>query len=231
MAKVRTTSNKWWLIAWMLTGLLFAIIWCIILYNGIQEWEPQLAVLLLIWIWLLPFIICLKWYINLLKKKKIKKNKELMKKVNAKVVGFEVWDFNQETHTPTSYYFSASDWLESYSSEEFHATVIWGCWNISETLKLMQIPYNPEKPEDAIKALDDRLNQIEMELQQHSWPKTLLLRATYASTQQTKERLESWQTPYMEFKWHKLSVGDQVNVYVDPENPENYWIDTDFLYQ
>jgi hypothetical protein len=35
----------------------------------------------------------------------------------------------------------------------------------------------------------------------------------------------------MEFKWHKIHIGDKVNVYIDPENQKNYWIDTDFLYQ
>lgn len=231
MAKVRTTSSKWWLTVWILAWLLFTVAWSVILYNGIQEWEPQWGVLIMIWMWLLVLIVCIKWYINLLKKKKIKKNKELMRKVDAKIVWFEVRNTDQETNRPTSYYFNASDWTEIYSSEEFHAIVIWECWDISETLKLMQIPYNPERPDDTIKALDDRLNQIEMELLQHSWPKALLLKWAYTATQLAKERLQSWQTPYMEFKWHKISVGDQVTVYIDPEDPQSYWIDTDFLYQ
>lgn len=231
MAKARTTSSKSWLTVWILTGLLFTVVWSAVLYNGIQQWEPQWAVLLMIWMWLLIFIVCIKWYINLIKKKRIKKNKELMRKVDAKVTWFEAWNVNQETHTPTSYYFNASDWIETYSSEEFHANVIWWCGDISESIRLMQIPYDPARPEDTIRALNERLNQIEVELQQHSWPKALLLRWAYAATQNAKERLESWQIPYMEFKWHKLSVGDHINVYVDPQDQKNYWIDTDFLYQ
>lgn len=163
-----------------------------------------------------------------------------MRKIEAKIIWFEARNVNKETNIPRSYYFNASDWLETYSSEEFRANVVWWCWDITETLKMMQIPYNPEKKEDTIKAQNDRLNQIEMELQQHSWVKKLLLKVAYSTTQilkwaysatQTaKERLESWENPYMEFKWHKLSVGDQVSVYIDPDDPTNYRIDTDFLY-
>lgn len=242
MTQWRSTSSKWWLIFWAIFWLLFAVLWSILLYDQIKSWNPEWALLWMIWVWWLAFIICIKWYIKLLKKKKVKKNKELMKRVDAKVTSFEPWDTETRTRTqlsirdnsvtkPTSYYFNASDWFETYSSEEFHADVKWECWDISEPLKLMQIPYNPEKPEDTIKALNDRLNQINIELQQNSWPKVLLLKTAYASTQKMKERLESWEIPYMEFKWHKLSVGDKVSVYVDPEDPKNYRIDTEFLYQ
>ena len=151
-----------------------------------------------------------------------------MKKIKAKVTWIEVRNTHQKT--PSSYYFKASNWVDIYNSEEFKAQLTWSCWDIEERLKLMQIPYNPKKPKNSLKALDDRLKAIETEIQQHSWPKNQILMVAHNITQQTKERLESWEIPYITFKWHKLSVGDQVDIYIDPKDPMNYRIDTDFLY-
>lgn len=151
-----------------------------------------------------------------------------MKKIKAKVTWFETQDTHQKT--PSNYYFKASNWIDIYNSEEFNAHLTWSCWVIEERLKLMQIPYNPKNPKDSIKALDDRLKTIEMWIQQHDWLQAKILMAAHAATQQIKERLESWEVPYITFKWHKLSVGDQVDVYIDPKDSKNYRIDTDFLY-
>ena len=76
MANGRITSNKWWLIMGIVMGFLFIVFWGLEFYKGIHAWKLQLAVLLMIWIWLFVCVICVKWCINLLKKKKIKKNKE-----------------------------------------------------------------------------------------------------------------------------------------------------------
>lgn len=262
MVEIKTTTNKWWLIwAWLL-GLLFIVIWVVavikgiyywivflpIVYDGFQSWELKWALpILIIWFVLLMFILfvfvflgtwlsvlvmCIKWWINLLKKQKIKRNKEWMRKIDAKVVSFELCgEVNKNgEHASSVYYFTASDWLEKYDSEEFDAIVTWRCWNIKETLELMEIHYNPQSKEDIIRALNERLQTIEIGLQETSWIKETLLRWAYAATQQVKKDLESWIIPYMEFKWHKLSIGDKVEVYIDPKNPKNYWIDTNFLY-
>ena len=43
--------------------------------------------------------------------------------------------------------------------------------------------------------------------------------------------IESWNIPqYWEVDWNKVSVGDSVDVYIDPNNPEIYWVDIDFLF-
>lgn len=209
----------------------FATIWGLILYDGIKSWEPEWEILIMIIIWLLVFIVCIKWYISLLKKKKIKKNKEFMKRIDATVTWFERRGADRH-HTPTSYYFIASNWIENYNSEEFDgANIIWFTWNIWQMLKLMNITYNPDDKDSTIKTLNNKLNEIEATKKQYEWLRAMMFDREYNLIKQAKEELENWNHTYMEFKWHKLSVGDKVNVYIDPENPENYWIDTDFLYQ
>lgn len=262
MVEIRTTTNKWWLFVGWIFGLFFAIIWAIILfkgiyywtmfwpivYDGFQSWELKWTLpILIIWLvllmfivfvliffgtWLLIFIASVKWCFNLLKKQEIKRNKEWMRKIDAKVMSFESCgekDRNGEC-TSSVYYFTASDWLKKYESEDFDAVVTWRCWDINDSLELMEIHYNPQKPEDTIRALDERLHTIENWLQECNWVKALLLKWAYSATQEVRENLKSWIIPCMEFRWHKLSIGDKVSVYIDPENPENYWIDTAFLY-
>ncbi|MBR4567331.1 hypothetical protein IKO18_02665 [bacterium] len=35
--------------------------------------------------------------------------------------------------------------------------------------------------------------------------------------------------PYVVLKKHRISVGDSINVYVDPEDPRKYYFDLDFV--
>ena len=159
MVKLKTTSNKLWLIGGWLMGLLFTIIWWNLLYKWIyywihiwpifyewiQSWELNRIIVILVIIgvliygalilimigsWLLPLVISIKWFIDLFKKRNIKKNKEWMKRIEAKVTAFEACNPNKETGVATTYYFTASDWLSDYDSEEFQAKVTWWCWNI-----------------------------------------------------------------------------------------------------
>lgn len=260
--KIKTTSNKLWLFVACMLGMVFAIVWVTALYKGIyygtviwpivydgfQSWElewplpiliiwfPLLTFVLFVFVflgtWLSVLIVCIKWWINLFKRQNIKRNKEWMRKIDAKVVSFKLcWEVNKNgQHTSSIYYFTASDWSEKYDSEEFNAIVTWRCWDIRETLELMKIHYSPQNKENTIKALNERLQTIAIGLQETSWIKETLLRWAYAATQQVKENIESGMVSYMEFKWHKLFIGDKVEVYIDPNNPKKYWIDTNFLY-
>ncbi len=259
MITIKATSNKLWLIVGWLMGLLFTIIWLDLLckwvyywtriwpmfYEWIQSWElnRKIVILVIIWVlifwvlvlimigsWLLPLVISIKWFIDLFRKRNVKKNKEWMKRIEAKVVAFEACNPNKETGVASTYYFTVSDWINDYDSEEFNAKVTWWCWNIGKSLELMKISYNSENPKITIRALNERLKTIEIELQEQTWIKATLLRWAYTATQKVKEDLEKWITPYMEFRWHKLSIWDRVGVYVDPENSDNYWVDADFLY-
>ena len=43
--------------------------------------------------------------------------------------------------------------------------------------------------------------------------------------------IESWNiSQYWEVNWNKVSVWDTVDVYIDSNNPEIYWVDIDFLF-
>lgn len=236
-----------------------------ILYDGVMSWEVGIArtiiifaIVLMITVfsiimikyWVIATISWLKLIHTLLKKHKIKENKRLTKKIDAKVTAFhstsiepeieytdltdnynnEIFYKHNINKNTSSYYFTASDWINTYDSEQFYADVIWWCWDLDGFLKSMKISYNPENLKNTIKALNERSDAIEMEILQHNWPKSIFLKMTYDAIQKVKRRLKCWINPYMEFKWHKLSIGDKVNVYLDPENPKNYWIDTKFLY-
>jgi len=229
MAKGRITSEKSWLTMGILIGLLFIVVWWVFLYDCIKSWEFDFRLILMILVWLFVFIICIKWFIQRFKKQKIRKNKELMRRIDAKVTWFNAFGHNNDG-SPVSYYFIASDWVDQFESEEFYANVVWLCGDIEKTLEMMQIPYNPKDINPTIRALEDRLKTIEMERQQCEWLKAMMFDSSYNSTRKIKEQLESWVNPYMEFRWHKLSVGDEVVVYVDHGNSKIYWVDTDFLY-
>ena len=153
-----------------------------------------------------------------------------MKKISAKIISFRPWDIDKKSQRVITYYFTASDWMENYDSEEFSANVVWP-WDLVESLNLMQIPYNIDNPKNTIVNLDGRLNTIKVQSEHSNFFKRKLLKAAYDATENVKESMGNWEVPYMEFKWHKIHIGDKVNVYIDPENQKNYWIDTDFLYQ
>lgn len=158
-----------------------------------------------------------------------------MKKIDAKIICFKAFKGN--------IYFIATDWHEQFNSENFHHASIWWLWDIEtietlnksdilktkKILESLHIPYNPQNKEDTIKSLENRLNNIEAELQQSNW-KNLILQTEYNLINKVKWTLTNPEPQFMEFKWHKLSVGGRVDVYVDPKNSESYWVDTDFLY-
>ena len=160
-----------------------------------------------------------------------------MKKIDAKIICFK-------NLKGGSCYFIASDWHEQFYSENFYHAIIW--WWLCDTktietlnksdilktkkiLKSLHIPYNPKNKKDLIKPLENRLNKIEEQLQQSNW-KNLILQTEYNLINKVKWTLTTPEPQFMEFKWHKLSVGGRVDVYVDPKNSESYWVDTDFLY-
>lgn len=240
----RTTSD----IKSLLIGSIVSLIFIVILgrrlsskliLEGKITWDNIKTVIIVIFL-ITIFVLCIKGLLKNYQQYKIKKNKKNMLKIHAKIIGFQPWEKNK-------YYFIASDGNREFTSEEFVSQLFWLSLGTLESLKHMNIKYDFENPEDAIKSIEDYIQELEtgnsstiegdngiknfLFTTQIPWlpawinTKVIVKKLLEQILQQLKIG-----TPYIIVNKHKLSINNEVDVYVDPIHPENYWIDTDFIY-
>lgn len=84
---------------------------------------------------------------------------------------------------------------------------------------------------DLLNFLDGEISKIDYEIQNSSLFKRLKLNRDLVKLTKEKQTIETWYIPqYWEVNWNKVSVWDSVDVYIDPNNPDIYWVDIDFLF-
>ena len=59
----------------------------------------------------------------------------------------------------------------------------------------------------------------------------LAIKRKWQFSKDKKKTTETWcETPDIVVNWHKISVWDTVDVYIDPKDEKIYWMDIDFLF-
>lgn len=173
-------------------------------------------------IWLFVFICLIKSplhnYENSIDVEHLKHEWWIIKKINVawiKIYSYNVghwwWRFWQWYR---SYYLEATDWTMIYCSDSYTWGVVW----FIESFKKLDHTFWSEYIDDDIYK-QSILHDYDQEIakKQHN-------RGGGFS--------KLWHTPSCrEVNWHRISVWDTVTVYIDPENPERYRMDTDFLFE
>lgn len=90
---------------------------------------------------------------------------------------------------------------------------------------------NETHKQDVLKEIDKRKAEEEYDIQNWWLLKKLTIKWKSLFSKDEKKIVETWyQTPYLEVNWHKVSVWDTVDIYIDPNDEKNYRMDIDFLF-
>lgn len=201
--------------------------------DDMYEFIPFLffiIVLTILWIYML------KAWLKLKKAKNLKHNwMWIIKKLKvseickAKVSGNRWWSFNvicvKVKDWATSYYSLAYlKWKISWTSESDLKKIYSEHWFVYDE--------NQSQKKDLLNWLEWEISKMDYDIK-NSWIiKWLKLNKDLDKLIKEKWIIESWNIPqYWEVNWNKVSVGDNVDVYIDPNNPEIYWVDIDFLFE
>jgi len=179
----------------------------------------------------------LKDSLSINKSKKLKGNwKGIISKVKISSIEYYA---NKLTRDPFEWYrLQAKNWDIIYKSETIELKMInrllidsdltyneiyWTYWykyNKNETHK-----------KDVIREINKRISEKQWKSKNIWLSKKSKLKKDLSILQEDKKLVEEWyQNPFLEINWHKISVWDTVDVYIDPDDEKNYWMDIDFLF-
>lgn len=150
---------------------------------------------------------------------------------DVKITSFVEWNRYNDKDIPITYCLIATDWINEYKSKNINAKLI--KWNkeVLEFLKDLKIDYNPENPEETIKALINIKNWLNWAPSDNNgWLSKLFLKKFGESIDASIDILKINKLPCLELKNHKIiKIWDSVPIFINPENPKKYKFDTDFL--
>ena len=134
------------------------------------------------------------------------------------------------------YYLQTNEWLTQYCSDLIKD------WKIESVLinpdfdkiyKKYWYEYdkNETHKKDVLNEIDKRKTEEKHEAENWWLLKKLAIKWWNFFSKDDRKIVETgYQTPYLVINWHKVSVWDTVDVYIDPKNEKIYWMDTDFLF-
>lgn len=193
-------------------------------------WYVVVGLIILIFIW--------AWVSSYLRRRKAKKLKYewtwIVKKTKVSDVGERYVSWDEDS----SWYYlyrleSKDDNWNVYKSDEFKDAEHW--WR---TLEEMVKKYDGEvydlwNKDVAIRQINNNIQRLEMELSNDPWFfKKRELKKDIEAMKNYIDIANEWPVdPYLVVNWHKISVWDPIDVYIDPENPNLYYFDLDFTKQ
>ena len=157
-----------------------------------------------------------------------------MKKAIVSVVGERYVGWDEDSSWYYLYRLEAKDdnW-NIYKSDEFKN--VENGWRTVEEMKKKYdgVVYDLSDKDNVIKQLNDNLNRLEMELQNNPWFfKKIWLNQDIKIMKKYIDIANEWPiTPYLVINWHKISVWDSIDVFVNPDKPSEYYVDLDFTKQ
>ncbi len=193
-------------------------------------WYVVVGLIILIFIW--------AWVSSYLRRRKAKKLKYewtwIVKKTKVSDVGERYVSWDEDSSWYYLYRLEAKDetW-NIYKSDEFKN--VENGWRTVEEMKKKYdgVVYDLSDKDNVIKQLNDNLNRLEMELQNNPWFfKKIWLNQDIKIMKKYIDIANEWPiTPYLVINWHKISVWDSIDVFVNPDKPSEYYVDLDFTKQ
>ena len=138
---------------------------------------------------------------------------------------------NSDNWSQTYYYLEAEDeqW-NKYRSKVFPNVRHW--WRSeSEMIKFYNWKeYNLAKKDTAIKQLNEEILYTQLEIDNDPGIfKKLKLKFDLKVLKEYLRIAEEWAIPpYLEINHHRVSVWDTIDIYINPDNPKEYYFDLDF---
>ena len=232
----RTYEIPWMLtISWILC-IIIALFWTIgIISTILSNWESLLNLLRIF----NPLIFLFVWIIILVKIFRIRKVRKFKTTWWWTIKKLQISSIERHiTHRrwwSNWYYLQANEWFTSYCSDLIKD------WKIESVLinpnfdKIynkywFEYDENETHKKDVLNEIDKR--KIEEEYKAKNWWLLKKLTIKWLFSKDDRKIVETWyQTPYLIVNWHKASVWDTVDVYIDPNDGKNYWMDIDFLFE
>lgn len=164
-----------------------------------------------------------KWTIKKLKIFSIEEMTYSSKGLRARWDSFN-WYFLQVKDWDTIY---CSDGIKKSNVEE----VLLDC-NLPKIYKSYWFEYDEKEThkKEVLHEIDNDIFEIQNKLEVEWFFKNMFSKKELAAIKREREFVETWyQTPYLIINWHKISVWDSVDIYIDSDNEKNYRMDIDFL--
>ena len=184
------------------------------------------------WI-LLIFIYIFVW--DYLRKRKAKKLKYewnwVLKRLKVSSVKESYVSWDEDSSWYYLYRLEVKDETWNVYKSEYFKDAEHG-WRTVEEMKVKYdgVTYDLSDKDNAIKQLNDNLNRLEMELSNDPWLfKKIWLKQDINAMKKYIEIAKEWPiNPYLVCNGHKISVWDPIDVFVNPDKPEEYYFDLDF---
>ena len=185
---------------------------------------------LLIWIWRY------RKEAKMDKAKKLKRTGEwILKKVTVTSIEHYETSWDDNSRWFSWYYVEAKEWDMIYCSDAYSKWRRW--WTPIPILKELYRSYwfeydeNETHKQDVLREYDKRVSEKEFDAENGWFFKKLAAKWSLFFTKWQREIIEKWYEPaYREVNWHRITVWDTVDVYIDPDDEKNYWMDIDFLF-
>lgn len=154
----------------------------------------------------------------------------------AKVTAIKKVKFSQgKWYKIDVYYFEAEDWGITYYSDGYTKwTLLWT--SISELQSLytkywFTFDENNNKKEELLRKIDESIAEKKYEIENSRLLSKITKGHQLWNLEADRKIVNDWYiAPYRQIDDNKVTVWDTVDIYLNPNNPEKYWIDTDFLF-
>ena len=155
----------------------------------------------------------------------------IVKKATVSEVIEKYHSWNEDKSWYYSYSLKAIDENGDFYISESFKNAEHGWRTVGEMKKKYDgVVYDLADKDNAIRQVNDNLHRLEMELQDNPWFfKKMWLKKDIEAMKKYIEIANEWPiTPYLVVNWHKISVWDSIDVFVNPEKPTQYYFDLEF---
>jgi hypothetical protein len=228
----------WWFympISYIISSIMFAGISIISLEDAWNDAPP-------IWffvIFILAFLfLWIQWLIENIKLRKVKNFKRnwgwIVKKL--KVSDISTCRISRgKGGSIDVYYIEIKDWDNIYYSNAYKRWEI--NWTSVKELKELYESYwfhydeNQTQKKEILQEIDRLIAETQYEIDNWGFLGNISRKRKLAATKEDRVKIEYWYiSPYWQVEWNRISVWDMVDVYINPDKPDNYWVDIDFLF-
>ena len=205
-----------------------------------SEWNiielKYVELILIFGIWFAVFKFAMFWFDNVFYHTRIRELKEQWLAIKKKALISEFVEWYKSRNDEYYCYFIAFDWKTYYNSCTFTEQLqkpVWVFWRIAS--KDVNLDFNPNKltsyEENNLKRTINKIEEEKKSLNikiQESWKiKLFILKKEMESLEESENNLKNWEKAYIKRWKNRITLWDEVNIYLDPMNPKDYRIDID----
>lgn len=214
---------------------LWVIFWYSFITNKDDTWI--LTIIFVYLLFLTCFYVWIKMYIKDIKINKLKSYKKtwwwIVKKL--KITSIEQYYISWEDNSSWFdwHYIEIQEWDKIYCSNAFE----WGTYQWTSLRELKKIykhywfEYNEKNKNNVIREIENKIFKNKLESHDDWFLKGFSKIMDANIDEKLLNTVKEWYIiPHIEINWHKISVWDTIDVYIDPKDEKNYWVDIDFLF-